>query len=104
MVVLSAEHGPARRYRAFLALLLGRARVVVGTRAAAFAPVHRLGLAVVWDDGDNRLEEPHAPYSHTRTVLALRSTSDCASTERLNPPMSRPAPSNVERRARTVRV
>ena len=75
-MVLSAEHGPARRYRAFLALLLGRARVVVGTRAAAFAPVHRLGLAVVWDDGDNRLEEPHAPYSHTRTVLALRSTLD----------------------------
>ena len=34
VVVLSAEHGPARRYRAFLALLLGRARVVVGTRAA----------------------------------------------------------------------
>ena len=78
VVVLSAEHGPARRYRAFLALLLGRARVVVGTRAAAFAPVHRLGLAVVWDDGDNRLEEPHAPYSHTRTVLALRSTLDGA--------------------------
>ena len=78
VVVLSAEHGPARRYRAFLALLLGRARVVVGTRAAAFSPVHRLGLAVVWDDGDNRLEEPHAPYSHTRTVLALRSTLDGA--------------------------
>ena len=78
VVVLSAEHGPSRRYRAFMALLLGRARVVVGTRSAAFSPVHRLGLAVVWDDGDNRLEEPHAPYSHTRTVLALRSTLDGA--------------------------
>ena len=78
IVVLSAEHGPARRYRAFLAVLMGRARVVVGTRAAAFAPVHRLGLAAVWDDGDNRLEEPHAPYSHTRTVLALRSTLEGA--------------------------
>ena len=52
--------------------------MVVGTRAAAFAPVHRLGLAAVWDDGDNRLEEPHAPYSHTRTVLALRSTLEGA--------------------------
>ena len=78
VVVLSAEHGPARRYRAFLALLLGRARVVVGTRAAAFAPVQRLGLAAVWDDGDNRLEEPHAPYCHARTVLALRSTLESA--------------------------
>ncbi|WP_315582744.1 primosomal protein N' [Actinomyces viscosus] len=78
VVVLSAEHGPARRYRAFLTLLLGRARVVVGTRAAAFAPVRRLGLAVIWDDGDNRLAEPHAPYVHTRTVLALRSTLEGA--------------------------
>ncbi|MDU0347725.1 primosomal protein N', partial [Actinomyces sp. MRS3W] len=73
VIVLSAEHGPARRYRAFLRLLQGRARVAVGTRGAAFAPVHHLGLAVIWDDGDDRLDEPHAPYVHARTVLALRS-------------------------------
>lgn len=78
VVVLSAEHGPSRRYRAFVTLLLGRARVAVGTRATAFAPVNRLGLAVVWDDGDNRLAEPHAPYVHTRTVLALRSSLEGA--------------------------
>ena len=71
--VLSAEHGPARRYRAFVRLLLGRARLAVGTRAAAFAPVPRLGLAAIWDDGDDRLDEPRAPYVHARTVLALRS-------------------------------
>ncbi|SDN63242.1 replication restart DNA helicase PriA [Actinomyces ruminicola] len=73
VAVLSAEHGPARRYRAFLRALTGRTRVVVGTRAAAFAPVRNLGLAVIWDDGDDRLDEPHAPYIHARTVLALRS-------------------------------
>ncbi|WP_158247714.1 primosomal protein N' [Actinomyces qiguomingii] len=73
VVTLSAEHGPARRYRAFLKALTGRARVVVGTRGAAFAPVKDLGLAVIWDDGDDRLDEPHAPYMHARTVLALRS-------------------------------
>ncbi|WP_172192599.1 primosomal protein N' [Actinomyces faecalis] len=73
VAVLSAEHGPARRYQAFLAALLGQARVVVGTRSAAFAPVQDLGLAVVWDDGDDRLDEPRAPYVHARTVLALRS-------------------------------
>ena len=78
VVVLSSEHGPARRYRAFLSLLLGRARVVVGTRSAAFAPVCRLGLAVIWDDGDNRLAEPRAPYTHARTVLALRSSLEGA--------------------------
>ncbi|WP_243738136.1 primosomal protein N', partial [Cellulomonas shaoxiangyii] len=70
---LVADDGPAARYRAFLAALRGTARVVVGTRASAFAPVADLGLAVVWDDGDGQHAEPRAPYPHVREVLALRS-------------------------------
>ncbi|SFJ97233.1 primosomal protein N' [Cellulomonas sp. KH9] len=70
---LVAEDGPAARYRAFLATLRGSARVVVGTRASAFAPVADLGLAVCWDDGDLQHAEPRAPYPHVREVLALRS-------------------------------
>ncbi|GEA80748.1 primosomal protein N' [Cellulomonas uda] len=72
-VRLTAEEGPAARYRAFLAAVRGHADVVVGTRAAAFAPVHDLGLAVCWDDGDPLHAEPRAPYPHVREVLALRS-------------------------------
>ncbi len=71
-VVLSADLGPAARYRAFLALARGRVRVAVGTRAAAYAPVHELGLVALWDDGDDLLAEPRAPYPHTREVLLLR--------------------------------
>ena len=40
-VALTADAGPARRYRDFLAVARGARRVVVGTRAAAFAPVAR---------------------------------------------------------------
>ncbi|QQM68205.1 primosomal protein N' family DNA-binding protein [Actinomyces weissii] len=72
VVHLTAEAGPAARYRAFTRLLLGHARVAVGTRGAAYAPVSRLGLAVVWDDGDDRLDERRAPYTHARQVLTLR--------------------------------
>ena len=72
-VVLSAEAGPAERYRRWLAVRRGSVRAVVGTRAAMFAPVRDLGLAVVWDDGDDLHAEPRAPYPHVRTVLALRS-------------------------------
>lgn len=72
-VRLVADDGPAARYRAFLAVSRGAARVVVGTRAAAFAPVRGLGLAVCWDDADQLHAEPRAPYPHTREVLALRS-------------------------------
>jgi primosomal protein N' (replication factor Y) len=70
--VLTADLGPAARYRAFLEIRRGRRRVVLGTRAAVFAPVADLGLVVLWDDGDDSLAEPHAPYWHAREVLALR--------------------------------
>ena len=36
----------------------------------SFAPVADLGLVVLWDDGDDSLAEPRAPYSHAREVLA----------------------------------
>ena len=71
-VVLSAELGPAERYRRWLAIRRGHLDVVVGTRAAMFAPVRDLGLVVVWDDGDDLHAEPHAPYPHVREVLAMR--------------------------------
>ncbi|MGH3380618.1 MAG: primosomal protein N', partial [Actinoallomurus sp.] len=71
-VALTAELGPAERYRRWLAVRRGRVAVVVGTRAAIFAPVKDLGLVVLWDDGDDVHAEPHAPYPHAREVLALR--------------------------------
>jgi primosomal protein N' (replication factor Y) len=71
-VVLTADSGPARRYRAFLAVARGAVQVVLGTRAAAFAPVRDLGLVALWDDGDDLYAEPRAPYPHTREVLLLR--------------------------------
>ena len=73
--VLVAEAGPAARYRAFLAALRGRVKVVIGNRAAAYAPVRDLGLVAVWDDGDDLLAEPRAPYPHSRNVLALRAAA-----------------------------
>ncbi|GAB4004554.1 primosomal protein N' [Nocardioides ultimimeridianus] len=71
-VLLAADAGPAQRYRDFLAISRGEARVVVGPRSAVFAPVRDLGLAVVWDDGDDLHEEPRAPYFHTREVAVIR--------------------------------
>ncbi|GAA3099195.1 hypothetical protein GCM10010464_73370 [Pseudonocardia yunnanensis] len=75
VVALTAELGPAERYRRWLAVRRGQIRVVVGTRSAAFAPVERLGLLAVWDDGDDLHAEPRAPYPHVRDVLVLRAHS-----------------------------
>jgi primosomal protein N' (replication factor Y) len=72
VVALSAGLGPAQRYRRWLSALRGTARIVIGTRSAVFAPVANLGLVVVWDDGDDTLAEPRAPYPHAREVAMLR--------------------------------
>jgi primosomal protein N' (replication factor Y) len=71
-VALSAAVGPAERYRRFLAASRGQVPVVIGTRAAMFAPVHRIGLVAIWDDGDDLHAEPRAPYPHAREVLLTR--------------------------------
>jgi len=71
-VALTAELGPEERYGRFLTLSRGAVRAVVGTRAAVWAPVRDLGLMVVWDDGDDLLAEPRAPYCHARDVAVLR--------------------------------
>lgn len=73
VVALSAGLGPSQRYRRWLAVLRGQARLVIGTRSAVFAPIADLGLVVVWDDGDDNLAEPRAPYPHAREVAMLRS-------------------------------
>ncbi|MEJ7651206.1 MAG: primosomal protein N' [Nakamurella sp.] len=73
--VLSADLGPAERYRRFLAVRRGAVRVVAGTRGAAFAPVVDPALFAIVDDGDDLFAEPRAPYPHAREVLMLRSVA-----------------------------
>ncbi len=76
--VLTADLGPAERYRRWLAVRRGAVRAVLGTRAAAFAPVSDLGLVALWDDGDDLHAEPRAPYPHAREVLLLRARAETA--------------------------
>lgn len=71
-VRLTADLGPEKRYRAWLSVLRGHARIVIGSRSAAFAPVPNLGLVAWWDDGDDNLQEPRAPYPHVREILRRR--------------------------------
>ncbi|TVT49707.1 primosome assembly protein PriA, partial [Amycolatopsis rhizosphaerae] len=79
VVALSADVGPAERYRRWLAASRGLSRIVVGTRAAMFAPVADPGLFVIWDDGDDLHVDPHMPYPQVRDVLTLRAHAERAS-------------------------
>lgn len=74
--LLTADAGPEKRYREWLAVRRASVGAVVGTRAAMFAPVRDLGLVAVWDDGDDSHSEQHAPQPHARDVLLLRAAQD----------------------------
>jgi primosomal protein N' (replication factor Y) (superfamily II helicase) len=77
--VLRADDAPEKRYRSFLAASRGAAQVVLGTRAAMFAPVRDLGVVAIWDDGDDLHADERAPYPHARDVLIQRAWLDgCA--------------------------
>lgn len=62
----------AERYRGYLRLLEDAPAVVIGNRSAVYAPVSNLGLVAIWNDGDPLLDEPLAPYVHTRDAALVR--------------------------------
>lgn len=71
--VLAHSLGPQGRYRRYLSALVGQARIVIGTRSAAFAPVNNLQLATIYCDGEETLVDNLKPYVHAREVLSTRS-------------------------------
>lgn len=78
LAVLSAQDTPAARYAAFQSVLQARARIVVGTRSAAFAPLAAPDVLLLWDDGDDSHAERRAPYPHAREILAMRADANTA--------------------------
>ena len=71
-VVLHSDVAPKVRYERWLSVRRGLCKVVLGTRAAAYAPISNLGLVVCWDEGSDLHDEPRSPYANVRDVLVLR--------------------------------
>ena len=58
----------AAHYRNWLDVAEGRARVVVGTRSAVFAPTPRLGLVVLDEEHEWTFKQDQTPRYHARDV------------------------------------
>lgn len=72
IVRLDARQSNPDRYRGLLSCLDGQPVVAIGNRSVVYAPVARLGLIALWDDGDPLHVEPLAPYVHARDAALLR--------------------------------
>jgi primosomal protein N' (replication factor Y) len=73
-VTVDSSGTPSERYGRYLDILSGDARIVIGTRAAVYAPVVDIELLVVVDESDPLLEEPHTPYVHARDAAVVRNS------------------------------
>lgn len=69
---LRGHRSDRQRYRAFLRARAGTARVVVGERGAALAPVPRLALVVVEDEANPAYKERRSPRHNARDVALGR--------------------------------
>lgn len=78
-VRLEASDPVSTRYRSYLAALRGEVSVVIGTRAAVYAPLTDVGLIVVWDDANDNYDEQRAPYPNAAVVASIRAVHDEAS-------------------------
>lgn len=68
----SQEQVKSKQYLGFLRALEDKPRIVVGSRAAAFAPSHNLGSILVFDEADRSFADQSSPYLNTRDVALVR--------------------------------
>lgn len=71
-VVWDSTGTPSERYARYLSILGGDARVVIGLRSAVYAPVRDLDTLIVLNESDPLLDEPLAPFVHTRDAAIIR--------------------------------
>jgi primosomal protein N' (replication factor Y) len=74
VVRLDSRQSNADRYRALLRARGDDPVVIVGNRSVLLAPSARLGVMVVFDDGDPLFSEPLSPYVHARDTALVRQT------------------------------
>lgn len=70
--VLHSALSAGERYDSWKKIRSGRARVVIGTRSAVFAPVHNLGLIVLDEEQDSAYKSEQSPRYHARDVAKRR--------------------------------
>ena len=75
----SQEQAKSKVFRAYLRALEAMPRIVVGSRAAMFAPAHNLATIAVFDESDHSYSDQSSPYLNARDVLLLRqSIEECS--------------------------
>ena len=78
VAVLHSSLSVGERYDEWKRVKTGKARVVIGTRSAVFAPVSRLGLIIIDEEQEETYKSENIPRYHARDVAKYRcAKADC---------------------------
>lgn len=78
VAVLHSALRVSERYDTWKRIKAGKARVIIGTRSAVFAPVDRLGLVIVDEEQEHTYKSENTPRYHAREVAIYRGNRDHA--------------------------
>lgn len=78
VAILHSGLSMGERYDEWKRVRDGKARVVVGTRSAVFAPVHQLGLLVLDEEQEPTYQSEQNPRYHARDVAKFRCSKEGA--------------------------
>lgn len=77
--VLHSNLSGSIRFREYLKLLDGRAKIVIGPRSALFAPLKNIGLIIIDEENESSYKSEESPRFHSRTVAQyLANIHNCA--------------------------
>ena len=71
IALLHSTLSPQQRFSEWIKILEGRAKIVVGTRSAIFAPLEKFGLIIVDEEHDPSYKEENLPCKYNARDLAL---------------------------------
>ena len=78
IAVLHSSLSPGERYDEWKRIRSGKARLVIGTRSAVFAPVSELGLVIIDEEQEESYKSENNPRYHARDVAKyLCAKSNC---------------------------
>lgn len=78
VAVLHSALRVSERYDEWKRIRQGKARVVVGTRSAVFAPVSDLGLLIVDEEQEHTYKSENSPRYHAREIAIYRGSKEQA--------------------------
>ena len=78
IAIFHSSLSKGERFDEWARLRSGKARVVLGTRSAVFAPVKDLGVIIVDEEQDSSYRQEESPFYHARDTAIVRAQRESA--------------------------